>query len=258
MSTTVTTNTLPSNVPKLDVSGKNWAIYHIHFTCAVQSKGIWSHLDGSTPHPNAAAVVVEGAVQANAAAADAVVDAAVLATWQKDEALALDLLTQCIPDSTVIHTVSQPSAAAMWAEIVCEYTEKGTYAQTELHTKFLESKCPDKGDVHAWLDSLHVQKEELAQVGVAIDEKDFRSTIISSLPIYLSGFASSQLAAACLYSPTQTIGLDILISLISKEHDRQCTSHARRNVFSSSKQCEVDEAMAVNSPPVRPKGGSPA
>jgi hypothetical protein len=69
-----------------------------------------------------------------------------------------------------------------------------------LRTKFLESKCPDKGDVRAWLDSLHVQKEELAQVGMDIDEKDFHSTIISSLPTYLSGFASSQLAAARLRS----------------------------------------------------------
>jgi len=46
--------------------------------------------------------------------------------WQKDDALALDLLTQHIPDSTVICTASQPSATAMWAEVVREYTEKGT------------------------------------------------------------------------------------------------------------------------------------
>ncbi|KIM70963.1 hypothetical protein PILCRDRAFT_17562, partial [Piloderma croceum F 1598] len=122
-----------------------------------------------------------------------------LVTWRKDEALALDLLTQHIPDSTIIRTLSQLTAAAMWAEIVREYTEKGAYAQTELQTKFLESKCPDKGDVHEWLDSLRVRREELAQVGVAIDEKDYRSTIISSLPVYLASFASSQLAAARLY-----------------------------------------------------------
>jgi hypothetical protein len=119
-----------------------------------------------------------------------------LVTWQKDEALALDLLTQQIPDSTVICTASQSTATAIWTEIVCEYTEKASYAQTDLQTKFLELKCLDMGDVHAWLDSLHVQKEELAQVGMDIDEKDFCLTIISSLPTYLSGFASSQLATA--------------------------------------------------------------
>ncbi|KAG1732846.1 uncharacterized protein EDB91DRAFT_1084594 [Suillus paluster] len=35
----------------------------------------------------------------------------------------------------------------MWKEIVHEYTEKGAYAQTDLHTKFLELKCPGGGDV---------------------------------------------------------------------------------------------------------------
>ena len=204
MSTTVTTNTLPSNVPKLDVSGKNWAIYRIRFTRAVQSKGVWSHLEGTAAKPVASGTNPP--------------DATELVAWLKDESIALDLLTQRIPDSTVIRTASQTDAAAMWKEIIREYTEKGTYAQTDLRTKFLESKCPDKGDVRVWLDSLRVQKEELVQVGVAIDEKDFRSTIISSLPTYLSGFASSQLAAAHLYSPTKTIDPDILISLVSEEY----------------------------------------
>ena len=173
-------------------------------------------------------------------------ESAELIAWRKDEALALDLLTQRVPDSTVIRTSSQPTAAAMWSEIVREYTEKGAYAQTELRTKFLESKCTDRGDVREWLDSLRVKKEELAQVGVAIDEKDYRSTIISSLPGYLSGFASSQLAAARLYSSTKTIDPDILISLVAEEFDRQRVARSRRYAASTSKPKDVDEAMAVN------------
>jgi hypothetical protein len=47
-------------------------------------------------------------------------DPAKLTTWQKNKALAFDLSTQQIPDSTVIHTTSQPSTVAKWAEIsVC-------------------------------------------------------------------------------------------------------------------------------------------
>jgi hypothetical protein len=41
-----------------------------------------------------------------------------------------------------------------------------------------------------------MKKEELVQAGVVIDEKDYFSVIISSLPNALSNFASSQLAAA--------------------------------------------------------------
>jgi hypothetical protein len=94
---TVSISSLPANVPKLDPTGSNWVIYHIHFSHAVQSKGIWEHLDGSIARPKAADEQ---------------------AAWDKDEAIALDLLTQHIPDSTVICTMNQPTAVAMWAEIV--------------------------------------------------------------------------------------------------------------------------------------------
>ena len=111
----------------------------------MQSKGVWSHLEGTAAKPVASGTTPP--------------DATELAVWLKDESIALDLLTQWIPDSTVIRTASQTDAAAMWKEIVREYTEKGTYVQTDLHTKCLESKCLDKGDVRVWLDSLRVQKK---------------------------------------------------------------------------------------------------
>jgi hypothetical protein len=54
--------------------------------------------------------------------------------------------------------------------------------QTDICGRFLESKCPDKGNVREFLHGLRVKHEELASVGVDIDEKDYRSTIKSSLP----------------------------------------------------------------------------
>jgi hypothetical protein len=101
--TTVSISSRPSNVPKLDPTGFNWVIYCIRFSHAVQSKGVWEHLDSSKPHPGTKSTAEE------------------LAVWDKDEAIALDLLTQRIPDSTVIWTMNLNSATIMWAEIVREY-----------------------------------------------------------------------------------------------------------------------------------------
>ena len=117
---------------------------------------------------------------------------------------ALNLLTQCILDLTIICILTLKTTAAMWAEIVCEYTEKGTMTQTDLCTRFLESKCSEKSDIHAFLDSLHIKREELAQARVQIDEKDYHSTIINSLPYHLSNFTLSQLTTTCLCSLTKT------------------------------------------------------
>ena len=64
--------------------------------------------------------------------------------------------------------------------------------------------------------------EELATVGVDVDEKDYCLTIISSLPpIPLANFASNQLAFTKIYSTTKTIAPDLLISMISKEYECQ-------------------------------------
>ena len=96
-----------------------------------------------------------------------------------------------------------------------------------------------------------MKREELASVGVDIDEKDYRSTIISSLPYALANFASSQLAAARMFAPSKTIVPDSLISLISEEYERQKTQKTRRS--GKTKDDDKDEAMATSSGKGKPK-----
>ncbi|KIO11705.1 hypothetical protein M404DRAFT_20327 [Pisolithus tinctorius Marx 270] len=212
----VTTDSLLGNVPKLDIKGANWAIFSLRFQTAVKAKELWSHFDGTSPCPAMAEKRKYGET----------------------------LTTQRIPDSTALRVHSLNSIAAMWNEIVCEYTEKGAYAQTDLRTKFLNLQCPIDGDIHQFLDDLCTKRDELAAIGVQIEEKDYCSTIIQSLPKYLASFASGQLATAHLYSPTQTIDPDVLISLIieeSKRRSRKETRHAR----SKAKNRDGDEAMSL-------------
>jgi hypothetical protein len=217
MSTTVpvTTDTLPTNVPKLDIKGTNWVIFSLRFQVAIEAKELWKQFDGTNPKPVGSPITSGGTTTVSPP------DPVALAQWQKHENLVKHLLTQHIPNSTALHVRNLTNIVAMWKEIVREYTEKGAYAQTNLRTKFLESKCPGGGDVRTFLDELRTKHDELSAVGVQIEEKDYRSTIIQSLPSHLASFASRQLATAKLYSPTQTIDPDILISLIIKESERR-------------------------------------
>ncbi|KIJ22359.1 hypothetical protein M422DRAFT_107291, partial [Sphaerobolus stellatus SS14] len=105
-----------------------------------------------------------------------------ISQWEKNERSSKSLLTQKIPDSTLMKIHSKPTVRERWHAIETEYTEKGAYAQTELRTRFLKSKCSDGENVRDWLDNLRTKREELASVGVEIDVKDYRSTIIGSLP----------------------------------------------------------------------------
>jgi len=137
--------------------------------------------------------------------------------WHKNEGIAKHLLIQRIPDSTVLKIQKLDTVKEMWRGIGWGYTEKGAYMQMDLCTQFLDSRMPKGDDMHQFLNDLCTKQEELVSVGVDIDEKDYCSTIIRSLPLHLANFASTQLTIAHLYAISKTIEPDILISLISKE-----------------------------------------
>jgi gag-polypeptide of LTR copia-type len=93
------------------------------------------------------------------------------------------------------------------------------FAQTKLCAAFLDSKCSEKGDICKFLDDLRTKQEDLASLDVDIDDKDYWSTIISSLPPHLANFASVQLTTAKLYGTTKMIEPDLFIQVIANEWD---------------------------------------
>jgi len=103
-------------------------------------------------------------------------------------------------------------------------------------------QCSERGNPREFLEELRVKKEELAQAGVVIDEKDYFSVIIASLPMALSNFASNQLAAAQFSSRKMTPS--DLLSMLLEESDRQRAQYQRRRGSGKGKD-EVDEALEV-------------
>jgi hypothetical protein len=113
--------------------------------------------------------------------------------------------------------------------------------------------CLDKGNPREFLEGLRVKREELSQAGVVIDEKDYFSVIISSLPFSLSNFASNQLAATQF--STRKMTPDDLLSMLLEESDRQRAQFLRRRGNGKGKD-EVDEALLAgqSSKPSKGKG----
>jgi hypothetical protein len=227
-----TTDILPSSVPKLLATGLNWTAFSMRFEDAIQAKGLWGHFDSSNAKPTVSSPATADKTTA-------------LAKWEKDNLSAKALLTHRIPDSTLIRIHGKPLLKDRWDLISNEYTLNGSFAQADLHSHFMESKCPDKGNVREFLDRLQVKKEELATYGVVIEDKDYRSTIITSLPHHLSNFASNLLAGARLYSSTKTIDPDELIALISEEFEHNVAARSRHAGTKSSKGDDKDEAMFI-------------
>jgi len=119
LATATLADSLSSSVPKLNPSGLNWAIFFVRFQDAVEAKGFWGHFDGSDPCPSLSspATVTEIAAEAQ---------------WLKNEQSAKSLLTQKIPDGTLMRVHMKTTVKQRWDAIVLEYTEKGDYAKTKL------------------------------------------------------------------------------------------------------------------------------
>ena len=116
----------------------------------------------------------------------------------------------------------------------------------ELKAKCLMSRCLEKGNAKDFLRGLRLKKEELVQVGVTISDKDYLSTIISSLPDALSNFASSQIAWTTQQS-SNLIDANALMSMLLQEADRQYLRSLRQKAGSvKGKEDEKIEALAVD------------
>jgi len=200
-----TTDVLPSSISKLMSSGLNWMAFTICSQDALEAKGLWGHFDGTSIHPTVGTPPTTDEESA-------------LSQWIKNEKFAKALLTHHIPNAPLRGIYTKPSLKECWDLIKKEYLSKGAFAQADLHTHFMGSKFPEKTNVREFLNNLWVKKKELVMYGVDIEEKDYCSTIIKSLPPYLSAFASNLLAGAKLYSSSRTIELDKLIVLVSEEY----------------------------------------
>ena len=173
---------LPASVPKLDVSGGNWAIFALRFQTVVQGKGLWGHFDGSVPCPvltPSATATTATATTTTATPATATQAATVSVTqedvdnWNRHENIARSLLAQRLPDSTLVVVSSHVSVKSMWDAIVRDYTYKSTFSQACLRREFTTARCPDKGNVRAFLNDLRAKKAELSAVGVNIGDNDY-------------------------------------------------------------------------------------
>ena len=85
VTTTSLSDSLPSSIPKLDVSGLNWAIFSVCFQDAIEAKGFWSHFDGTGTCPSADAITITGEDGMVTTTLPSDAEIAAVEKWDKDE-----------------------------------------------------------------------------------------------------------------------------------------------------------------------------
>ncbi|EKM78172.1 hypothetical protein AGABI1DRAFT_129947 [Agaricus bisporus var. burnettii JB137-S8] len=137
--------------------------------------------------------------------------------WDQCKSVAMSLLSQRLPNSTLLLASNQLTVAKMWETVKKDFTYKGAFSQTCMHRDFLSTRCPKDGNVRTFLNDLWSKCAELDAMGISINNGDYQSTIIQLLPYSILGFTSGQLTAATLCG--DTIDPDMLILVISDEWD---------------------------------------
>jgi len=113
---------LPTNIPCLEPNGTNWAIFVVHFCDAMKVTCWWMYFTGQKPWPKP---------QSTKNPMDVEIEAA--KKWEYEDSIASYLLSQCLPDTTVMHLNGCTTMQERWDMVTAEYQAKSAYAQADLH-----------------------------------------------------------------------------------------------------------------------------
>ena len=89
----------------------------------------------------------------------------------------------------------------------------------DMQRKLQAEKCPESGDVRAHLHKLQAMREDLASMGGTIDDEDFTSIILGSIPQSYNTYIAAIMATSTLLN--QTLSPTNLIDAICDEADRR-------------------------------------
>ena len=232
MSTSLTTDSLTSDVRKLEANGSNWPIFCVRFEAAVAAKGKWGHFDGTHTRPTLPPTLPHS-----------LWDQELIDEWDRDKMIARAMLTSKIPDGTLMRVHSLPTVAHRWAAIVSEYANKTIFTQTEMLDSFRQLRCAD-GNVRDFIKRIRYRREELIGLGVHVDDHTFESTLLLGLLNSYSLMAAT-ITGPIRYTPGGVVNYDMVVHMLCDEYDRRKLAEARRIGNRPQKPNGGDEAMAA-------------
>jgi transposase InsO family protein len=168
--------------------------------------------------------------------------------WEYSDSVAGYLLSQRLPDTTVMRLSSCNTTKKKWDLVTSEYQAKSHFAQADLHQSFMDMRCAKGGDVREFLASLCYKREELAAAGVPVSDKEYERTILRGIPTDLATFASQILSSVLVIQSAAPINIDALINLINEEAERLKSRRTRGHSGQGGKKdATTDEALAATS-----------
>jgi hypothetical protein len=184
----------------LDSEGRNWSSWKQRFYLSVVARGHKSHLEEKGEAPKK--------------------DDPKFDSWEMIEAGIMERMISTIPDSIYAQIKDKETVQLMYSELVTMFETKSLVFVMDLRRKLITASCREGADLRAHFDELKKVREDLASAGHKLDEDDFVTTLMSSLPVSYNGFLGT-IAGMLRVSDSTKLTSTKLIQLVLEEHKRR-------------------------------------
>jgi len=150
----------------------NWVVWSSHMNTILKFQSAYSHIQGTVPKPD---------------------DLAQFQKWEQRDLLAQILIKNNTSDEQMVH-INQDSiktAAQMWQSLHAVHELCGSSGVTAAKRTFYGTQAPDDVNIPEHIAEMRQQQNKLHQMGCMIDDEEFKSILVMSLPQSWDHFISS-------------------------------------------------------------------
>ena len=156
-------------ITKLATDGSNWVMYRDRMTWAFNSRLWGDHLTNASVTP---AYIAVGDVNGQTPAQ----------RWAAEEAAAMNMIAASVPDQVFNRIKSKTNTMEVWNTVKAIYQTRSKMHKVDLGKKLQNAKLGNEDDTHAHFTQLVDMQEQLAAMGKNLDDDEFASILLSSLP----------------------------------------------------------------------------
>ena len=217
-----------STVTKLAADGSNWVTYRDRMIITFRGRQWSDHFTNTT---TSTAYTTAGVI--NGRDPDQ--------RWSIDEDMAIDLISNTVPDQVFNRVKAKTTVMEMWNAIKAIHQARSQIATIDLGLKMQGTKLADEGDALAHIKCLQDMREQLAALGKTVDDDEFSSILMGSLP---RSYRSVVLAlSAAADQAGQRVIPDRVIRLVTDEYEsrnREKGQNGQNEAFTASTQKQRD------------------
>src|SRR5436190_2928050 len=207
-------------IPKLTVDGKNWIVYKERLQLSLLARGLEGHLDGMTTRPVApvGTTAADGTITPPKPEEIEAYQKS-LREWTQNRAIAMQHIASTVPDTLYLRIRDKGTVKDAWDALKNEFERRSRMYTIDLRRRLQDERCDEQGDVRAHFETMRMLREDLASLGEAINDEDFATMLLGSLPKGYDTYLSALTATAGITGTILDSGM--LIMSVTDEFDRR-------------------------------------